>query len=129
MKYSYSPAGPSGLPTQASPVTPGINNPANVPDWAKTLPPNIVYLLRQLSANAGATAMPGGLVGAVQIPAFGSGRQPVMNPDPLNYGQGGGEATFFNQLMRGGMGPIAAQSPIGIPRGWNPFNIPPTAAR
>jgi hypothetical protein len=40
-----------------------------------------------LSANAGQMPMPGGPVGAVQQPAFGSPRRPIQNPNMRTYGR------------------------------------------
>ncbi len=91
-------------------------------DWRRTLPTNTTQLLRQLSYNAGEMPMPGGYVGAVQIPAYGSSAKPVNNPDMSKYGQapGLGEATFYQQSMQGGMTPISALKPVGVPSNWNP---------
>lgn len=92
------------------------------PNWWQQMPAGVVELLRQLSVNVGQMPMPGGHVGSVQRPAFGAPGQPVMNPDMRTYGQtpGMGEATYFTQSMTGGMTPISAVSPIGVPAGWNP---------
>ena len=86
------------------------------------MPTDTSQLLRQLSFNAGEMGMPGGYVGAVQLPSYGSTLQPVNNPDMSKYGQGAGlgEATFYQQSMKGGMTPISAMSPLGVPDGWNP---------
>lgn len=94
-----------------------------LPGWATQQPNSITQLLRQLSANAGQMPMPGGPVGAVRQQAFGSGRQPIQNPNMATYGSqpGSGEATFFQQSTRGGMSPISALTPLGVPNGWNPF--------
>lgn len=97
------------------------------PAWAKEMPADTTQLLRQLSGNVGQMTMPGGLSGAVKIPAFGSQQQATTQFDPLTYGQQGGEATFFAQAMNGGMTPISAISPLGVPQGWNPFNLPKTS--
>jgi hypothetical protein len=71
--------------------------------------------------------MPGGNVGAVQKPAFGTMGQAVIPQDMRTYGQAPnmGEATFFQQSMNGGMAPIAAMSPLGVPAGWNPLGQAP----
>lgn len=92
------------------------------PAWRREMPKDTSQLLRQLSFNAGEIGMPGGYVGAVQLPAYGSTQAPVNNPDMSKYGQGQGigEATFYQQSMKGGMAPIAAMSPLGVPDGWNP---------
>jgi hypothetical protein len=94
-----------------------------IPDWASQKPDSIQQLLRQLSANAGQMPMPGGQVGAVLQPSFGSSRPATTNYNPANYGQrpGLGEATFFQQSMKGGMAPISAITPLGVPKNWNPF--------
>lgn len=91
--------------------------------WRRQMPTDITTLLRQLSVNAGEMGMPGGYVGAVQLPAYGSGLSPVMNPNMTTYGQQPniGEATFFQQSMKGGMAPIAAMSPLGVPENWKPI--------
>lgn len=90
--------------------------------WRRTLPTDTTQLLRQLSYNAGEMPMPGGYVGAVQLPSYGSSAKPVNNPDMSKYGQapGLGEATFYQQSMQGGMAPIAALKPVGVPSNWNP---------
>lgn len=102
--------------------TTSLSTPATSQAWRREMPKDNTQLLRQLSFNAGEMGMPGGYVGAVQMPAFGSSAQPVNNPDMATYGQqpGLGEATFFQQSMKGGMAPIAAMSPLGVPEGWNP---------
>lgn len=90
--------------------------------WRRENPTSTSQLLRQLSFNVGETGMPGGYVGAVQLPSYGSGAAPVNNPDMRTYGRTPnlGEATFYRQSMKGGMTPIAAMSPMGVPEGWNP---------
>lgn len=90
--------------------------------WRRENPTNTSQLLRQLSFNAGEMGMPGGYVGAIQTPAYGTGLPPKMLTDTKNYGRepGYGEANFFQQSMKGGMAPIAAMSPLGVPEGWNP---------
>lgn len=90
--------------------------------WRRVMPTDTSQLLRQLSYNAGEMGMPGGYVGAIQLPAYGETQPPVNNPDMSSYGQapGLGEATFYQQSMKGGMAPIAAMSPLGVPQGWNP---------
>lgn len=105
----------------ASPPPAPVAPPKNQ-NWWERAPVDVTELLRQLSVNAGQIGMPGGPSGAVVMPAFGSGRQAVMNPDMRTYGQvpGMGEATFFTQGMNGGMAPISAMSPIGVPQNWNP---------
>lgn len=95
--------------------------PQPLPDWATRMPANTTELLRQLSANVGQQAMPGGYVGAVTLPAYGSSQQPTQGIDARTYGQGGGESTFFQQSMRGGMTPLAGLAPLGVPQGWDPF--------
>lgn len=94
-----------------------------MPTWATSQPNDTTQLLRQLSANAGQMPMPQGPVGAVQQPAFGSNRAPIQNPNMHTYGRkpGMGEATFFQQSTRGGMTPISALTPLGVPAVWNPF--------
>lgn len=101
---------------------PATNTPA-ADAWRRQMPTNVTDLLRQLSVNVGELGMPGGYVGAVQLPAYGSGGTPTMTPDMLHYGQQPnlGEATFYQQSMKGGMTPIAAMSPLGVPQGWNPL--------
>lgn len=101
--------------------TPGTPKPPADP-WRREMPTDTSQLMRQLSFNAGEMGMPGGYVGAVQIPAYGSTQPPVNNPDMTTYGQqpGIGEATYYMQSMNGGMAPIAAMSPLGVPAGWNP---------
>lgn len=100
----------------------GGGTPAADQAWRRKMPTDTSQLLRQLSFNAGEMGMPGGYVGAVQLPAYGSTQPPVNNPDMTTYGQqpGIGEATFYQQSMKGGMAPIAAMSPLGVPAGWNP---------
>lgn len=90
--------------------------------WRRVMPTDTSQLLKQLSYNAGEMGMPGGYVGAIQLPAYGETQPPVNNPDMSKYGQasGLGEATFYQQSMNGGMAPIAAMSPLGVPEGWNP---------
>lgn len=90
--------------------------------WRRVMPTDTSQLLKQLSYNAGEMGMPGGYVGAVQLPAYGETQPPVNNPDMSTYGQapGLGEATFYRQSINGGMAPIAAMSPLGVPAGWNP---------
>jgi len=95
-----------------------------IPQWASRIPQNVTELLRQLSANAGQPAMPGGQVGAVTQPAFGSTAAPSVMTSAKGYGQTSGEPTFFQQSLYGGMAPISANSPLGVPENWNPFNIP-----
>jgi hypothetical protein len=97
------------------------------PAWWERNPTDIIELLRQLSVNAGQMGMPGGYVGAVQKPAFGTGGQPMIPQEMRTYGQAPnmGEATFFQQGMNGGMAPIAAMSPLGVPAGWNPLGQTP----
>lgn len=94
-----------------------------VPGWAARKPQDMGELLRQLSGNAGQMAMPGGQVGAVRIPAFGAGGSPQMGTGGATYGRqpGLGEATFFQTSMKGGMTPISAVSPLGVPQGWAPY--------
>lgn len=105
----------SGLTTTST-------NQATQDAWRRVMPTNTSQLLKQLSYNAGETGMPGGYVGAIQLPAYGSTQPPVNNPDMTKYGQGNGigEATFYQQSIKGGMAPIAAMSPLGVPEGWNP---------
>jgi hypothetical protein len=93
-----------------------------LPSWATRQPVDTTELLRQLSGNVGQMPMPGGPVGSVVTPAWGSGGQAQVGFDPRTYGQTGGEATFFQQSMRGGMTPISAISPLGSGQGWDPFN-------
>ena len=94
-----------------------------VPDWAKEQPTSIAQLLRQLSANAGQSAMPGGMVGAVQTRPFGSGGDARMLTNMTGYGQqpNSGEATFYRQSIKGGMTPVSAVSSLGVPEKWRPF--------
>ncbi len=92
-----------------------------LPEWATRAPTDTTELLRQLSGNVGQMTMPGGPTGAVTLPAWGSGEQAQVGFDPKTYGQGAGEATFFGQSTRGGMTPLSAISPLGVPQGWNPF--------
>jgi hypothetical protein len=111
----------SSTPPIAAQPTPAPTAPPT--EWWKRNPSDITELLRQLSVNAGQMGMPGGNVGAVQKPAFGTMGQPVIPQDMRTYGQAPnmGEATFFQQSMNGGMAPIAAMSPLGVPAGWNPL--------
>lgn len=97
--------------------------------WRRVMPTDTSQLLKQLSYNAGEMGMPGGYVGAIQLPAYGETQPPVNNPDMSKYGQakGLGEATFYQQSMNGGMAPIAAMSPLGVPEGWNPGGSSSTA--
>lgn len=93
--------------------------------WRRSLPTDTTQLLRQLSANVGELGMPGGYVGAVQMPSYqmpGPQLPAINNPNMATYGRqpGYGEATFYQQSMKGGMTPIAAMSPLGVPEGWNP---------
>lgn len=99
------------------------SNAGPIPKWAAQQPKSTTQLLRQLSANAGQMPMPGGPVGAVLQPSFGSSRPATTNYNPATYGQnpGMGEATFFRQSMLGGMTPLSALTPLGVPKGWNPF--------
>eukprot|EP01030_Chromulinospumella_sphaerica_P016244 gene16244-16054_t len=92
------------------------------PAWRRQQPTDNTQLARQLSYNAGELGMPGSRTGALQLPAFGSNQPAVNNPDMSTYGQapGIGEATFYTQSMNGGMAPIAAMAPFGVPAGWNP---------
>ncbi len=94
-----------------------------LPGWTTRQPLNTTELQRQLSANAGQMPMPNGMVGAVQQPSFGSPAQATQGIDPRTYGRkpGMGEATFFQQSTRGGMTPVSAISPLGVPLTWNPF--------
>ena len=103
-------------------ASPNPNAPAPDAAWRRVNPTDTSQLLRQLSFNVGEMGMPGGYVGAVQLPAYGSGLPPVNNPDMKTYGQtpGYGEATFYQQSMKGGMTPVSALSPMGVPQGWNP---------
>jgi len=96
------------------------------PAWATRAPTSTTELLRQLSGNVGQMTMPGGPVGAVMQPAFGSGRPATQNMNPAMYGRqpGYGEATFFGQSMTGGMTPLSAITPLGRPKGWNPYQSP-----
>ncbi|MFT3987176.1 hypothetical protein [Aestuariivirga sp.] len=103
-----------------------VGNP--LPTWATRQPVDTTELLRQLSGNVGQSAMPGGYVGAVQIPAWNSGGVASQGIDPLTYGQTGtgqpnGAATFFQQTVNGGMAPVSALSPLGVTKGWNPFGL------
>jgi hypothetical protein len=102
--------------------TSSIGKPNPDDAWRRVMPTNNSQLLKQLSYNAGEMGMPGGYVGAIQLPAYGSTQAPVNNPDMTKYGQapGIGEATFYQQSMNGGMTPIASMSPLGVPQGWNP---------
>lgn len=90
--------------------------------WRRVMPTNTSQLMKQLSYNVGETGMPQGYVGAIQLPAYGETQPPVNNPDMSKYGQasGLGEATFYQQSIKGGMTPIAAMSPLGVPADWNP---------
>ena len=112
---------PAQRPPIAAQPTPAPTAPPT--EWWKRNPSDITELLRQLSVNAGQMGMPGGNVGAVQKPAFGTMGQAVIPQDMRTYGQAPnmGEATFFQQSMNGGMAPIAAMSPLGVPAGWNPL--------
>jgi hypothetical protein len=96
------------------------------PAWATRAPTSTPELLRQLSGNVGQMTMPGGPVGAVMQPAFGSGRPATQQMIPARYGRqpGYGEATFFGQSMTGGMTPLSAITPLGRPKGWNPYQSP-----
>ena len=99
--------------------------------WAYKLPTTLIDLLRQLSANVGQMPMPGGMSGDVRMPAFGSSQQAETNVDPAHYGETGGETTFFNQTMKGGMAPITAlPTALGYPASWNPLgtNTPATVS-
>lgn len=102
-----------------------VGNPygGKLPPWATMQPKTPNQLMRQLSGNAGQFAMPMGPVGAVRAPAYGMGGKPQMGLGGTSYGQqpNMGEATFFQQSMRGGMAPIAAMSALGVPKGWQPF--------
>ena len=96
--------------------------------WRRSLPTDTTQLLRQLSFNAGEMGMPGGFVGGVQMPSYQMGGNSsqqlpaINNPDMSKYGRqpGYGEANFYQQSMKGGMAPIAAMSPLGVPEGWAP---------
>lgn len=116
---------PAQRPPVAAQPTPAPTAPPT--EWWKRNPSDITELLRQLSVNAGQMGMPGGNVGAVQKPAFGTMGQAVIPQDMRTYGQAPnmGEATFFQQSMNGGMAPIAAMSPLGVPAGWNPLGQAP----
>lgn len=126
---SNGPGSQSSARRGAAPKPPAPPAPPKTPNWWERAPVDVTELLRQLSVNAGQIGMPGGPSGAVVMPAFGSGAQAVMNPDMRTYGQvpGMGEATFFTQGMNGGMAPIAAMSPIGVPQNWNPVGANPPA--
>lgn len=93
--------------------------------WRRQLPTDTTQLLRQLSFNVGEIGMPGGYVGGVQMPSYqmpGPQLPAINNPDMSKYGRqpGYGEANFYQQSMKGGMTPIAAMSPLGVPEGWAP---------
>ncbi|MEN6539136.1 MAG: hypothetical protein ABFC67_05950 [Mizugakiibacter sp.] len=120
--------GLSGLLSQFTGNPAPAPAPKPVESWQTQTPANVTELLRQLSANAGQMAMPGGPVGGVQQGAFGSNLPAINNPDMRTYGRtpGYGEATFFRQSMQGGMAPIAAMSPVGVPQNWNPTGSAPT---
>ena len=104
--------------------TTSLSTPQPDQTWRREMPKDNTQLLRQLSFNTGEMGMPGGYVGAVQMPSFQFGTQnpAINNPNMGSYGQqpGYGEATFYQQSMKGGMAPIAAMSPLGVPAGWNP---------
>lgn len=107
----------------------GSGTPKPSEPWQRQNPTNVTDLLRQLSANAGEIGMPGGYVGGVQIPAYrtdGPQLPAINNPDMRTYGRtpGYGEATFYRQSMQGGMAPIAAMSPLGVPEDWKPNTAP-----
>lgn len=93
--------------------------------FASQMPTSPTQIMRQLAANAGQMGMPGGYTGAVQLPAFTTGtRQPAsLMTSAAGYGQkpGMGEARFFQQSMGGGMAPISAMNPLGVPEKWNPL--------
>jgi hypothetical protein len=105
-----------------SQFTGSLTTPQPSQAWRRENPTNTSQLLRQLSFNAGEMGMPQGYVGGVQLPAYGTGLPAQMLTDTKNYGRqpGYGEANFFQQSMKGGMAPIAAMSPLGVPEGWNP---------
>jgi hypothetical protein len=93
--------------------------------WRRENPTDVNQLLKQLSFNAGEMGMPGGYVGGVQMPSYqmpGPQLPAINNPDMKMYGRtpGYGEATFYRQSMKGGMAPIAAMSPLGVPTDWKP---------
>lgn len=119
----YKPIGqlPPGFPMPRGGMSPDSNQ-----QWRRSMPSDTSQLLRQLSYNVGEMPMPGGYVGAVQIPSYGSGVKPVNNPDMSKYGQapGLGEATFYQQSMYGGMTPVSALRPVGVPSNWNPGGTP-----
>ena len=94
-------------------------------DWANRQPANITELLRQLSANTGQSAMPGGRGGDVRISPFGSNQPSQQNVPAAHYGETGGETTFFNQSQNGGMRPISSVQPVA---GWNPLGTATAAA-
>jgi hypothetical protein len=105
--------------------TGSLGTPTGSQDWRRQMPADSTQLLRQLSYNAGEMGMPGGYVGGVQMPSYQTGGPQlpaINNPNMATYGQqpGYGEATFYQQSMKGGMAPIAAMSPLGVPEGWNP---------
>lgn len=111
---------------------PIVNKPSGSPQkpaWAKRMPTNGTDAARQMSMNAGMLGMPGGQVGAVRLPPVGSDAKPTMAFDPFHYGMSPnyGEATFFQQNMRGGVSPISAIAPIGVPKNWNPGVAPKPA--
>lgn len=107
--------------------TPLVQPPADT-SWAYRLPLDYSELLRQLSANVGREAMPGGRGGAVRVPSvpgYGMNTPALPNPiDPSTYGQDAGEATFFTEAIGGGMTPLyAMQDNLGYSSSWDPLGI------
>lgn len=122
--------GPTPRPPGAPPGRPDTS-------WAFRMPLDNSELLRQLSANVGREAMPGGRGGAVRVPSLPGYGQNADLPSPVNpstYGQDGGEATFFTQAIGGGMTPLyAMQDSLGYSPSWNPLGnkpaTPPASSR
>lgn len=111
-------------PTKPSPL---VQPPADT-SWAYRLPLDFSELLRQLSANVGREAMPGGRGGAVRVPSvpgYGMNTPALPNPiDPSTYGQDAGEATFFTEAIGGGMTPLyAMQDNLGYSSSWDPLGV------
>lgn len=104
----------------------GGGNANGVPAWARNNNPTAAQLVRQLSMNVGRQMRPGARVGAVRQAPAGVNQGPQMLTDMSNYGETGGEGTFYTGAIGGGNVPLYASPPnIGYARSWNPFNLPP----
>lgn len=107
--------------SQQQPQAAPAQNKQPVP-FSRQMPDNGRQAAQQMSLNAGRNLMPGGEVGAVRLAPYGSDKRPQMGFNPFNYGMSPnyGEATFFQEAIGGGVAPISAVKPLGVPKNWNP---------